>query len=152
MLRPAIIALSICVAACWPQPQNAPPASVTLPEIASGAPYREARKQLIAKGFIPQRVLTRKLYGGGPSMEAGWCPAEGAGDETMCIELPEMMSCSMGMHTRCAFLYRHEPSGRFAEVTTRCMDFERTYCFEEITWDPFSIEDYPSGGSALKPR
>jgi len=93
---------------CPPSPAPPPPEPPDhgrKPRIALGTPYPEARRQLMAQGFDPVRIVAW-----GPGQQCGWT--------VVCDKYKETFSCA-GDAPLCEFLYRRRSDGRYWSVETR---------------------------------
>jgi hypothetical protein len=70
--------------------------------IRRGTPYADARKALLADGFVPARI--------------GAC--SGPGREDICISFPEAQMCAGTGFAECVFLFRR-PDGGTLRIVTR---------------------------------
>ncbi|MGA0604961.1 hypothetical protein ACO2Q0_03090 [Phenylobacterium sp. VNQ135] len=135
MARFALLVLCLLLPACARAP--------ALPEIADQTPYGEVRERMIQAGFSPLAVNHRRVdFDERPRPASEWCPADS--NKPVCDRYPELMYCTDGMLQRCGWLYRADHGGRYAVVTTRCNNFEASYCFESLRWndDERELNDY----------
>src|SRR6266436_3071356 len=70
--------------------------------IRRGTPYADARKALLADGFVPARI--------------GAC--SGPGREDICISFPEAQMCAGTGFAECVFVFRR-PDGATLRIVTR---------------------------------
>lgn len=110
MHRAFLVALALAVTSLWGAPPDwalagpRPPAHA--PRVRIGTPILEARRQLIAQGFLPIRILS----------EVGM-PPECESVEGFCAVLPEMEACATD-RPYCTFLYQRQADGSFWLVQT----------------------------------
>lgn len=104
-----------------PPRSSTEPAVKSEPAIKSGMPYPAARRQLIAQGFDPVKILHRHGDINGPDCRR---------DAIICRAYPELESCA-GDAPKCAFLYRRRSDGGYwlifteGELAPRARDLNR---------------------------
>ena len=87
---PLLLAVVAGMASAAEQPPNGP----RLPVIKAGTPYGQARKQMLAAGFVPYRIRVHRLV-----------QTPCLGREEICRTYPEAADCAGTGNADCEFLF-----------------------------------------------